>query len=173
MVVSPRTASPRTGGSSNVGCKATSSFPPPRSPNLLVRSHADIVAPGLLLHASLPVLTGSEYGHYAPIFTNSMCFATGGEGVLKHDLFAVANTAYFSSCLLLVIFTSYKSLKITHDLLASSSTGSTTKAAVQAERRATWFAITVTALFLACWAINAIYFVLFPFGIGSSYWPPM
>ncbi|GMI41364.1 hypothetical protein TrCOL_g8199 [Triparma columacea] len=132
-----------------------------------------VVAPGLLLHASLPVLTSSEYGHYAPIFTNSMCFATGGEGVLKHDLFAVANTAYFSFCLLLVIFTSYKSLKITRDLLASSSTGSTKKAAVQAERRATWFAITVTALFLACWAINAIFFVLFPFGIGSSYWPPM
>ncbi|GMH67034.1 hypothetical protein TrRE_jg3284 [Triparma retinervis] len=132
-----------------------------------------VVAPGLLLHALLPVLTGSEYGHYAPKSNNGLCFATGGEGVLKHDMFALANVLYFFSCFSVVIFASFKSLKTIRVLLASSSTGSTTKTAVQTEKRATRFAISVTVLFLTCWTICAMYFISLPFGVGSSYWPPM
>ena len=156
-------------------CKSRTSFlvPPPRNPNLLLHAHADVVAPGLLLHALLPVLTGSEYGHYAPKSNNGLCFATGGEGVLKHDMFALANMLYFSSCFSVVIFASFKSLKIIHVLLASSSTGSTTKTAVQTEKRATRFAISVTVLFLACWTMVAVYFISLPFGVRSSNWPPM
>ncbi|GMI24944.1 hypothetical protein TeGR_g15167 [Tetraparma gracilis] len=130
------------------------------------------VLPLLLLHALLPVLTNQAYGLYEPKPNNVACYASS-DGRIGHGLFAAANDLYFLGCFLLTVYTSSSSLKIVRSLLSSSSSStSTTRDAARAERRAMWFAVTITLLFLLCWSPVAVYFALLPFSAAGNL-PPL
>ncbi|GMI52927.1 hypothetical protein TeGR_g5901 [Tetraparma gracilis] len=125
-----------------------------------------LIAPLLFLHALLPILTSSAYGHFGPYRNNAACFGLGGRGVIGHDLFQLANVVYFLGCMCLTAVTSVRSVKIIRSLLSSSNVSSTasTKTAVKAERRLMLFSLCVTVLFLFCWAGYALFFLLPSFG---------
>ncbi|GMI15425.1 hypothetical protein TrVE_jg5290 [Triparma verrucosa] len=127
----------------------------------------------LLIHALLPVITNAAYGIYYPKPSNTTCFANGGRGIFAHDIFGFLNMLYFMSNTTLIIFASWKSLKIIKSLLLSAvkSTASNEKQ-VQAERKAALLAIATTLLFLVCWWGVAVNFMLMPFGISHD-WPPV
>ena len=74
----------------------------------------------LLIHALLPVITNAAYGIYYPKPSNTTCFANGGRGIFAHDIFGFLNMLYFMSNTALIIFASWKSLKIIKSLLLSA-----------------------------------------------------
>jgi hypothetical protein len=109
-----------------------------------------LLLPFLLLHALLPAITAGGYGIYIPKPNNSKCYAGGGKGVLAHDVFPVANLAWFLGCFCVIVVASWRSLAIIKELLSENNVQSNAGSAkrVEAERRAMWHSIATTLLFL-------------------------
>jgi hypothetical protein len=129
------------------------------------------VVPLLLLHAALPILTGSYYGHYAPIPNSTACYATGGRGVLRHDLYGTATVLYFGGCFAFTLVSSYRSLRITRALLhPSSASSSATAGSVRVERSALKYSFTITLYFLVCWSAAGVHFLALPVASPRD-WP--
>ena len=70
------------------------------------------------LFAALPVITDGNLGLYALKPNSSLCFAHGGKGVLRHDLFFVLQLIYLAAvCFSIIVYSLYQSQLLITNLL--------------------------------------------------------